>query len=143
MKPAPAGWPRCSSAVFYDDATAAIAFLERAFGFETRLLVEGEGGRVEHSELVFGDAVVMVGSTGLLPWTASPRGQAGRCTQALFLYVDDVEAHAARAAAAGAEVVVPLADHDYGEGYWHDRTYQAVDLEGHHWWFATRVRTYT
>ena len=56
MNPTPADWPRISSSVFYDDAGAAIDWLCRAFGFEVRLKVEGEGGRIEHSELVFGKA---------------------------------------------------------------------------------------
>ena len=64
MKKPPDGWPRMTSSVFYDDAHAAIDFLCRAFGFELRLKVEGEGGRVEHSELVFGEAMVCVSQAG-------------------------------------------------------------------------------
>jgi uncharacterized glyoxalase superfamily protein PhnB len=29
---------------------------------------------------------------------------------------------------------------DYGEGFWADRTYGALDPEGHLWWFMQRVR---
>ena len=57
MKPTPPGWPRISTALYYDDAQPAIDWLCRAFGFEVRLKVEGEGGAIEHSELVFGDGV--------------------------------------------------------------------------------------
>ena len=39
MKPTPAGWPRLSSSVYYDDASAAIDFLCRAFGFEYKQAV--------------------------------------------------------------------------------------------------------
>jgi len=141
MKPPPADWPRLSSSLFYDDAAAAIDFLERAFGFATRLRIEGPDGRIEHSELTYGDAVVMVGSTGRLPWTGSPRASGGRNTQALFLYVDDVDAHCARARAAGAIIDSEPADKDYGEEYWADRGYGAIDPEGHYWWFAHRVRS--
>src|SRR5215813_6943975 len=101
MKPSPKGWPRMASAVFYDDAAAAIDWLCRAFGFEVRLRIEGEGGRIEHSELVFGDGVVMVGNSGgsstrpkPLPGR-SPRGLGGANTQSIMVYVDDVEAHCA------------------------------------------------
>ena len=63
MKPTPAGWPRVSSSLYYRDAAAMIDWLCDAFGFEIRLKVEGEGGRIEHSELGFGpDGLVMVGS---------------------------------------------------------------------------------
>ncbi len=51
MKPAPGDWPRMSSAVVYQDAAAAIGWLCDAFGFQVRLKIEGENGRIEHSEL--------------------------------------------------------------------------------------------
>jgi uncharacterized glyoxalase superfamily protein PhnB len=111
MKKPPAGWPRIASAVFYEDAAKAIPWLCRAFGFEVRQKVEGEGGRIEHSELVFGDGLVMVGSSGgksdrpvPLPCT-SPRAVGGANTQALCVCVDDVDAHCERARAAGARIV--------------------------------------
>lgn len=140
MNPPPPDWPRLSSALFYDDAPAAIAFLERAFGFSTRIRVEGPDGEIEHSELVYGEAVVMVGGAARHPWTRSPR-QAGGNTQALFLYVDAVDAHCARARAAGATITMEPHDNDYGEDYWADRSYQCVDPGGHVWWFATRLRS--
>ncbi|HXL79506.1 MAG TPA: hypothetical protein VN951_01425 [Pyrinomonadaceae bacterium] len=37
MRPTPTGWPRISSAVYYEDAPAAIDWLCRAFGFEVRV----------------------------------------------------------------------------------------------------------
>ena len=42
MKPTPTGWPRISSALYYDDAAKAIDWLCRAFGFEVQLKVEGD-----------------------------------------------------------------------------------------------------
>src|SRR4051794_40661553 len=111
MKPTPKGWPRLSASIFYDDAAGAIDWLSRAFGFEVRLKVEGEGGRIEHSELVYGEAVVMVGQSGdnpqrpKLPPRASPRSMAGANTQSVMLYVDDVDEHCARARESGATVV--------------------------------------
>lgn len=139
MKPTPAGWPRLSSALFYEDALAAIDFLERAFGFERRIVVPGPDGKVAHSELVYGDAVIMVSSVAS-EWVASPRQLGDRNTQALFLYVDDADAHCARARAAGANVTREPSDQDHGPEYWADRGYQVVDPEGHRWWFAHRVR---
>ena len=140
MKPAPPHWPRLSSALFYDDPAAAIDFLERAFGFETRLRVEGENGAIEHSELTYGESIIMVAGThrGAV---CSPQAIGGRNTQSLFLYIDDADAHCARARAAGATILTPPKDSDYGEDYWADRGYEARDLEGHRWWFAHRVRT--
>lgn len=146
IQPTPAGWPRISSSIFYDDAAAAIDWLCRAFGFEVRLKVEGEGGRIEHSELTFGDGLIMVGQAGgkssrpvPLP-CVSPRAIGGGNTQALCVFVDDVDAHCTAAEAAGASIVEPPATQDYGEDYWSDRSYRVADLEGHQWWFMQRVR---
>jgi len=145
-RPSPVGWPRISSALFYDDAGRAIDWLCEVFGFEVRLRIEGAGGRIEHSELTLGDGLIMVGSTGGkstrpdgLP-CRSPRGLGGANTQALCVFVDDVDAHAAQARAAGAKIVEAPATQDYGEEYWADRSYRVEDLEGHQWWFTQRVR---
>ena len=56
------------------------------------------------------------------------------------MYVDDADAHCERARAAGAVITVEPATQDYGEGYWVERSYEARDLEGHHWWFVQRLR---
>jgi uncharacterized glyoxalase superfamily protein PhnB len=140
MRPTPDGWPRISSALVYDDPKAAIDWLCRAFGFELRLLVETGDGKVAHSELAYGEGVVMVASAGARPHLRSPR-QAGGNTQSLMIYVDDVEAHCARAVAHGAKLSQELAVSDYGDEYWSDRSYGAVDPEGHHFWFSQRLTT--
>lgn len=144
MKPTPPGWPRISSSVYYDDAAAAIDWLVRAFGFEVRLKIEGEDGRIEHSELEFGGGLVMVGEakkTEKFPWRASPGGAGRKNTQNMMVYVDDADAHCKRAREAGAIIVSEPTVHDYGEDYWADRGYEAEDLGGHHWWFYERLRT--
>jgi uncharacterized glyoxalase superfamily protein PhnB len=145
-KPVPEGWPRISSALFYDDAAAAIDWLCRAFGFEVRLKIVGDGGRIEHSELSFGEGLIMVGQAGgkterpqRLP-CASPRSQGGMNTQALLVQVDDADAHCERARAAGAKIIEEPTTFDHGEDFWADRFYRAEDLEGHQWWFSHRVR---
>jgi uncharacterized glyoxalase superfamily protein PhnB len=147
MKPTPPDWPRFSSSVFYRDAGAAIDWLCDAFGFEVRLRVEGEGGRIEHSELTYGEGLVMVGQedeTGAArPWKKymrSPASLGGSTTQALMFFVDDVDAHCDHARARGARVVEAPATHDYGEEYWSDRSYGALDPEGHMWWITQRLR---
>jgi uncharacterized glyoxalase superfamily protein PhnB len=146
MRPTPKGWPRLSVAIHYDDAAGAIDWLCRAFGFDVRLKVEGDGGRIEHSELVFGEAVVMVAQSGMrpnrpmFPPGASPRSIGGANTQSLMVYVDNVDEHCARARAAGATVIDEPSVHDYGEEYWSDRSYGVLDIEGHVWWFTERLR---
>lgn len=145
MNPTPPGWPRISPGIYYRDAARMIDWLCSAFGFELQMKVEGEGGRIEHSELVYGGGLIMVGeelagearrfeTDRLSPLNA-------RCnTQNLMVYVDDVDAHCAAARAAGARIVAEPEDHDYGAAYWCDRAYGAVDPEGHLWWFTQRLR---
>ncbi|MCA9728456.1 MAG: VOC family protein [Candidatus Eisenbacteria bacterium] len=147
MKHPPRGWPRISSSLFYDDAPAAIDFLCRAFGFEVRLKVEGEGGRIEHSELTFADdGLVMVSSTGreregraAMPGV-SPQSVDGRITQTLCVYLDEVDKHCEHARSAGARILDEPFTTDYGDDYWEDRSYRVLDTEGHHWWFVQRMR---
>lgn len=144
-KPSPPDWPRISSSIFYDDAAAAIDWLCAAFGFEVRLRIEGEGGRIEHSELDYGEGMIMVGSThrgadDAVPLRrASPRSVDGVNTQALCIVVDDADAHCEHARAQGAVIAMEPATQDYGEEYWSDRSYRAVDPEGHHWFFMQRL----
>ncbi len=145
MNAPPAGWPRLTASVFYDDAPKAIEWLSRAFGFEVRLKVEGDEGRIEYSELAFGEGLVMVSSLRhdpAEPWRqrfVSPRSIEGRQTTSLCLYVDDVDAVCARAVAAGATVARAPSTTDYGDDYWTDRSCGLVDLEGHLWWFMQRL----
>lgn len=146
MKPTPAGWPRLSSSIFYDNARVAIDWLIAAFGFELQLKVEGADGSIVHSQLSFGEALIMVGEGGAarapkfgVP-CRSPRQLGGANSQSVMLFVDDVDAHCTRARAAGATIVAEPELHDYGPEYWADRSYGALDLDGHLWWFTQRVR---
>jgi len=141
MKPSPEGWPRISASIFYDDPKRAIEWLCKAFGFEVRLIVENGEGGLAHSELMYGEGVVMVGQAGNAgQQTKSPRAAGGN-TQQLFVYVDDIEAHCKRAREHGAKIYQELAVSDYGDEYWSDRSYGAEDFEGHHWWFSQRINT--
>jgi len=146
MKPTPGDWPRISSSVFYQDAQKAIDWLCDAFGFEVRLKVEGEGGRVEHSELTYGEGLIMVSqedSQAARAWKRvmrSPRSLNGANTQCMMIFVDDADAHCAHARARGARIVDEPTVHDYGADYWADRSYGALDPEGHMWWITQRLR---
>jgi uncharacterized glyoxalase superfamily protein PhnB len=143
MKPPPPGWPRMSASVHYDNPLAAIDWLCEAFGFEARQKVVVEG-KLVHSELVLGEAVILMGTAnGSEPWQKlqkSPQSVGG-VTHALMFYIDDVDAHYAKAVQAGAEIVREPRTDDYGPEYWTDRTYGALDPERHLWWFVQRVRS--
>ena len=119
----------------YRDAPVAIDWLCDAFGFEKHA-VYADGDTVHHAQLVFGNGMVMLGSAqtdsewGVL--TVQPGEIGGRQTQAPCVIVSDVDAHYARATAAGAQIVIELADQGYG-----GRGYACRDLEGHVWWFGS------
>lgn len=112
----------------YEDAQRGIDFLERAFGFERRSIHE-EGGVVLHAELALGESVVLIGSVteGEFGELAPPPGHA-----ALYVVVDDADAHHDRAVSEGAPVVMDLRDQEYGS-----REYAARDPEGNLWTFGT------
>jgi uncharacterized glyoxalase superfamily protein PhnB len=146
MKPAPSDWPRFSSAVVYQNAAAAIDWLCNAFGFEIRLKIEGENGRIEHSELTYGEGLIMVAQEspqsqrGWQRTLRSPQSLGGATTQSIMFFVDDADAHCAHARTHGARIVEEPDTHDYGEDHWSDRSYGALDPEGHMWWITQRLR---
>lgn len=140
-KAPPKNWPRISSSIVCENAAKEIDWLCTAFGFEVQLKVEGEGGRIEHSELVINGGLVSIGdSRPDRPWRKSPSQLGGANTQTMCIYVDDVDAHCSRARAAGAVIATEPKTTDYGDDYWTDRSYEAVDPEGHHWWFMQRIK---
>ena len=147
MKPTPKGWPRLSASVYYEDPHAAIEWLCKAFGFEKRLVVEGDDGTIVHSEITFGEGLFMIGGSGKNAKAeeyskiySSPKENAGRITGALCFFVDDCDAHYKVAVESGAKIVREPTTSDYGDDYWTDRSYGALDPEGHLWWFMQRIK---
>jgi uncharacterized glyoxalase superfamily protein PhnB len=112
----------------YDDAHAAIDFLERAFGFERTQVHEGDDGKVVHAELRAGDAFVALSSTG----TGDPVYQQGAHQTVVYAEVDKVDPLFERARQAGAEVVMEPTDQEYGS-----RDFSVRDPEGNVWAFGT------
>jgi uncharacterized glyoxalase superfamily protein PhnB len=123
------------SAIFYRDPRAALAWLEKALGFELVMLIEDDEGRVAHSEMSFGASAVMVGSE----WSddhKSPASVGGKNTQSLHIHIEtDLDAHYERARAAGAEILMAPDTQFYG-----DRTYRLRDPEGHIWTVGQTVK---
>jgi uncharacterized glyoxalase superfamily protein PhnB len=123
-------------ALRYRDAPAAIEWLCRAFGFEKQAVHADERGLVQHAQLVFGNGMVMLSSVANAgAWSeriAQPDEIGGRETQAPCVIVADCAAHHARAKAAGAVIVDPLEEKEYGGA-----GYSCRDPEGHLWWFGS------
>ena len=118
----------------YQDAPAAIEWLCRAFGFEKHLVVPGENGTIVHAQLVFGNGMIMLSSASDDEWgrIVKPSRALGGATGAPYVIVSDVDAHHARAVAAGAEIIDPPQDKEYG-----GRGYGCRDCEGQPWFFGS------
>ena len=119
--------PNIFPALRYEDAHAAMDFLVDAFGFTKQAVFDGPNGSVAHAQLQLGPAVIGLNSAHKIP--ANPWSDV---KQGIYVRVDDVDAHHARAVAAGATIVMPLKDMDYGS-----REYGARDVDGHLWGFGT------
>lgn len=133
VKPVPDGYHSITPYLIVADGAAAIAFYERAFGATVRMKLVQPDGRVGHAELAIGDSLVMLADEFPAMGALAP-STVGGTPVSLHLYVADVDAAAARAVAAGAKELRPLANQFYG-----DRNGTFEDPFGHRWHLATRI----
>jgi uncharacterized glyoxalase superfamily protein PhnB len=120
----------------YNDARGAIQSLCAMFGFVELFCVPESGPSVRHAQLKLGTNIIMLGSVRPGEGMASPQAARGVTTQALYVYVEGLDAHYERARRAGAQIVAPPDDTDFGT-----REYHARDVEGHLWTFGTFLPT--
>jgi uncharacterized glyoxalase superfamily protein PhnB len=133
MSDTPSNGPDLVSGMQYQDAPAAIAFLESAFGFRPGLVVPGEGGSIVHAELWLGRGAVMLGSVKTADAPYVVPGDIGDAnTGACYAAVADIDALYARAKGAGARIVAEPERTDYGS-----IDFSARDPEGYLWHFGT------
>ncbi len=132
-RPIPPGFHTLTPHLIVRDAGRAIEFYRRAFGAAETLRLAEPGGRIAHAELRIGDSLVVVGEESPEAGTAGPQTLGGSPV-VIHLYVEDVDATAARAVDLGAEVVIPVADQFYG-----DRAGRLRDPFGHLWAVATHI----
>jgi uncharacterized glyoxalase superfamily protein PhnB len=129
-----------SSALCYQDPKAAFRWLEEAFGFEPLFVILDPEGALAHSEMTYGDSVVMIGTE----WSddhKSPKSLGGKNTQTVHVQLaegEDIDAHCEHARAAGAVILQEPETQFYG-----DRAYRAKDPEGHIWTFGVTVQKMT
>jgi PhnB protein len=128
----PKGFPWVTPYLLYEDLETAMDWLVANCGFEDRVRVPGPDGRLFHGELAMHEGVVMMGTPN--SGYRNPK-KLGGATQLMYVYVDDVETHHAKAAAGGAKILSEPADQIYG-----DRNYTLEDPEGHQWTFGQHVR---
>jgi uncharacterized glyoxalase superfamily protein PhnB len=128
----------------YEDAAAAIEWLERAFGFvENRSARYEEGDTITHAELDLGGARMFLSTPRDYVNPLHMRESSELARRAYdnpwvidghFVEVDDVDAHYERARAAGATILREPEEPGIGQ-----RIYTAEDLEGHRWMFGQPV----
>lgn len=130
--------PIFTTSVHYRDPKAALAWLEKAFGFEITMAIDGPPDEPEmcHYEMSHdGRGRIMIGAEWN-DWVRSPASVGGKNTQTVHVQIPTgIDEHCARARAAGAVIESEPEDQFYG-----DRCYRAVDLEGHRWTFSMKVR---
>lgn len=119
--------------VLYSNADAGIHWLTTVLGFREYAVYRNHEGVVEHAELLFGDAgMVMLGTAGRNPetaaWNALPRELGGKSTGGVYLVVPDCAPVWERVQAAGADVLMPLRSMDYG-----GQAFTVRDMDGHVW----------
>ena len=130
--------PAFISSVIYKDNRAALKWLQKAFGFEASEVLTDAKDNIVHAEMTHGDGVIMI-SNEFTSWAKSPDSVGGANTQRVHVRLEKgIDEHCARARAAGAKVAMEPADQFYG-----DRTYSAMDPEGHHWTFSQAVKAVT
>jgi uncharacterized glyoxalase superfamily protein PhnB len=100
----------------YDSVGSAADWLGRAFGFSVRIRIADH--RIQMN----------VGDSGHVVLVQ------GKGHTSIMVRVPDVEAHHARASAAGAQIVSPPETFPYGE-----RQYTVLDCGGHAWKFSQSV----
>ena len=132
-KPIPEGYHTATAYLIIKDAAQAIEFYKKAFGATEVMRFAQPDGKIGHAEIKIGDSHIMLADEFPEMGARSPQSIGGSPVS-ILLYVEDVDAQAKLAVAAGAKVVRPVKDQFYG-----DRSGSFEDPFGHQWHIATHV----
>ena len=132
-KPIPDGYHTATPYLIVDDGAAAIDFYKKAFGATELFRLGAPGGKIGHAEIRIGDSPIMLADEHPEMNARGPKSIGGSPIS-IVLYVEDVDAVAARAVAAGAREVRPVTNQFYG-----DRAGTVEDPFGHQWHLHTHV----
>ena len=133
VKPIPDGYTTVTPYLIVDGAAAALEFYTKAFGAKEIFRMPAPGGRIGHAEIMIGDSHIMLADEHPEIGAKGPK-TIGGSPISIMLYVEDVDAVAKQAEAAGAKITRPVADQFYG-----DRTGGLEDPFGHTWYVATHI----
>ncbi|HZG51606.1 MAG TPA: VOC family protein [Pyrinomonadaceae bacterium] len=132
-KHVPEGYHSITPYLHITGAARAIEFYREVFGATEVMRMDAPGGKIGHAEIKIGDSHVMLADEFPEMGVRSPQSYGGSPVS-LLLYVEDVDALAERAVAAGARLLSPLEDKFYG-----DRMGKLEDPFGHIWAIATHT----
>jgi PhnB protein len=133
VKPVPDGYHTATPYLIVKNAIAAIDFYIRAFGATEIMRIDAPGGKIGHAEIRIGNSPIMLADEFPEMDCRSPEAFGGSPVS-IHLYVDDADAMAARATAAGATLTRPVEDKFYG-----DRSGSLKDPFGHVWHVSTHM----
>ncbi len=133
VKAIPDGYSAVTPYLILGDAARAIDFYKQAFGAAEVMRMPGPGGKVGHAEITIGGAHLMLADEFPDMNCKGPKAYGGSPIS-IMIYVPDVDATVARAAAAGAKITKPVQDQFYG-----DRSGTIEDPFGHTWHVATHT----
>ena len=131
VKPIPDGYHSVTPYLTIEGAAEAIEFYKKAFGAVELFRMAMPDGKVGHAEIRIGNSPVMIGEVCPQMGTRAPEGPT---PGGMMIYVEDVDALAKQAVAAGATVVQPVMDQ-----MWGDRMGKFTDPYGHQWSLATHI----
>src|SRR5262245_24592758 len=137
VKPVPEGFHTLTPHLVVKDCAAALAFYAKALGASELRRHPGPGGKIIHAEMKIGDSVFFLNDEFPEMGARGPLSIGGTPVT-LHLFVENCDALFNRAVAAGATVIMPLADQ-----FWGDRYGIVKDPFGHHWSIATHVKDMT
>ena len=134
VKPIPEGMHTVTPHLICAGAAEAIEFYKTAFGASEISRLPGSNGKLMHASIRIGDSTVMLVDEMREYGSLGPKALNGSSV-VIHIYVEDVDAFTARAAAAGAKITMPVQDM-----FWGDRYGQLEDPFGHRWSVATHIR---
>src|SRR5262249_23063558 len=128
------GYHSVTPYLMVNEAARAIEFYKKAFGAVELMRMPMPGGKIAHAEIKIGNSPIMLADEfpGMEDKGARSPKQIGASSVIIALYVEDVDALAKQAVAAGAKLVIPVEDQFYG-----DRSGRLIDPFGHVWVIAT------
>jgi len=133
VKPIPDGYTGAVPYICVNDGQAALEFYKKAFGAIETQRFAAPGGKIGHAEFKIGAAVIMLADEFPELGFRSPLTLGGSPV-ALHIYVEDVDAFAARAVSGGAKLIREASDKFYG-----DRNCNIEDPYGHIWYVSTHT----